>query len=139
MKKIIIILILIILIGAGGFFILKSPAAYHDGIYTASTSGAFGDTKITLEIKDGKILKCNLEAVDKEGNIKNENYGRNSGEKNFQIAQTALAGTKKYPELLIEAQDVEKVDAISGATVSHREFVRLVQEALKKSREAVGN
>lgn len=136
MKKIFIaIIIIIVALGIALFFMNKNKS-YNDGIFKSSASGAFGDINIKLEIKDGKILKCELEAIDKEGNIKNENYGKNSGEKNYQLAQIALNGIMKYPDMLLQAQDVEKIDAISGATVSFREFQMAVKDALEKSRNA---
>ena len=39
-----------------------------------------------------------------------------------------------YPVKLVETQDVGKVDAISGATVSHGQFVHAVKKALEKAR-----
>ena len=39
---------------------------------------------------------------------------------------------KKYPGMLIEKQDINNIDTVSGATVSKKEFQEAVKDALKK-------
>ena len=41
---------------------------------------------------------------------------------------------RQYPGELLNAQDIDKVDAVSGATVTHREFQIAVRQALQKAR-----
>lgn len=137
MKKLIIIA-LIILALAGGFLFMKNrDVSYQDGVYEGAASGNFGQTKVKITLKDNKIVDCVLTAIDKDGNVKNENYGRDSGEKNYQLAQIALNGMMKYPEMLIKAENLknfEKLDAVSGATVAFKEMQAAVKEALDKAK-----
>lgn len=81
---------------------------------------------------DGDTIK----AVDwkeySDGAIKDENYGKESGEDNYKKAQVAIEASKKYPAELVEKQDINKVDAISGATNSHQLFKELFEECKKQ-------
>ena len=61
------------------------------------------------------MADCKLTAIDKEGRVKDEYYGEGSGEANRRLAQIALQGMRQYPGMLLEAQDVDKLDAVSGA------------------------
>ena len=138
----IIIFVVALAAAAAGFFLLRGPAALKDGTYEASASGAFGDTNVTLTIREGRIADCKLTAIDKEGRVKDEHYGEGSGEANHRLAQIALQGMRQYPGMLIEAQDsagdalqaLDKLDAVSGATVTFREFQAAAKEALEKAR-----
>ena len=141
-RSIIVLIIIALVAAAAGFFLLRRPAALKDGTYEASASGAFGDTNVTLTIREGQIVDCKLTAIDKEGKVKDERYGEGGGEADRRMAQIALQGMRQYPGMLIEAQDpagdalqaVEKLDAVSGATVTFREFQAAVKEALAKAR-----
>ena len=130
MKKIFII-ILIILSASIYFFIQNSKLEYQNGVYSASSTDAYGETKVTLEFKDGKIVKCELLAYDKDGNLKDENYGKDSGAKNYELAQISLKGFMQYPELLLKTQNIDEVDAISGATGTFMQFKTLVQNLMR--------
>lgn len=119
--------------GTAGFMNLR-PAGYRDGVYSGSASGAFGETKVTLTIADGRIAKCDMEALDDDGNVKDAHYGEGSSEANFRMAQTALQGIGEYPKKLIESQNVDGIDAVSGATVSLLDFRNAVKQALEEAR-----
>lgn len=123
----------LVVAGIVGFMSLR-PAAYRDGVYSGSASGAFGETKVTLTIADGRIVKCDLEALDDDGNVKDAHYGEGSSEANFRMAQTALQGIGEYPKKLIESQNVDGIDAVSGATVSLLDFRSAVKQALEEAR-----
>ncbi len=89
------------------------------------------DVKIVVQA--GKIVAC--ESVEKEGDgkVKDEHYGEKTGEANFALAQKALAGIQAYPDKLLEAQDPEQVDGISGATISLKRFKEAVWDALDQA------
>lgn len=123
----------LVVAGIAGFMSLR-PVAYRDGVYSGSASGAFGETKVTLTIADGRIAKCDLEALDNDGNVKDAHYGEGSSEANFRMAQTALQGIGEYPKKLIESQNVDGIDAVSGATVSLLDFRSAVKQALEEAR-----
>ncbi len=134
MKKLFIFgALVIILLCAGAYFVMNTKITYKDGVYNASVTDSFGDLNLTLELKDGKIIKCDLIAHDKEGHVKDENYAKNSGEKNYELGQIAVNAIKKYPGMLIESQNIEELDAISGATVSFKQFKDMVNEVLKQA------
>lgn len=109
--------------------------AYRDGTYQgeAINQEQGGGTTVEITITQGEITECYMHAVDKEGNPKDENYGKDSGAVNYEKAQLAVEAMKQYPDLLIEAQNIDDVDAVSGATVTHKEFQMAVKDALKKA------
>ena len=133
-RSMIVLIIIMLAAAAAGFFLLRWPVALKDGTYEASASGAFGDTCVLLTLREGRIVDCELTAIDKEGKVKDEHYGEGGGEADRRMAQIALQGMRQYPGMLLEAQDVEKLDAVSGATVTFREFQAAVKEALEKAR-----
>ena len=137
MKKVVLILI-VIAAAAGAFYFVKCRnVSYKDGVYEASHVGNFGETKVKLTLKDNKIIACDLTMFDKQGRVKDENYGKDHGEKGRLLGQVIARAAKEYPEMLIKAGSVEefnKLDAISGATVTFKEFALTAQEALDKAK-----
>lgn len=127
-----IFLVSIILTGCG-------KKELKDGTFTgvvtkeeANTKNA-GDSTVVLTIKDGKIVDCKYESRDSKGNVKDENYGKEAGEQNYKKAQKAVVGIRKYPEDLVKTQDIDKVDSVSGATVSYKIFVDATKKALEEA------
>lgn len=125
-----------------------SPAAakeqaksYKDGTYTAKSSpderGAIGE--ITLVIEKGKISKADYKGIMKDGKIKDIDYGKTNGkienQEFYKKAQNAVKAIPTYPAKLVETQDVAKIDAISGATVSYNQFAEAVKKALEQARQ----
>lgn len=125
-----------------------SPAAakeqvksYKDGTYTAKSSsderGAVGE--ITLVIEKGKITKAEYKGIMKDGKIKDIDYGKTNGkienQEFYNKAQNAVKAIPAYPAKLVETQDVAKIDAISGATVSYNQFAEAVKKALEQARQ----
>ncbi len=110
-------------------------ASYKDGTYNGKYEDPKkqGYTTVEITIKDGKITDCIMESFDAKGNIKDENYGKEAGPKNYELAQIAVEGMKEYPGKLIETQDIEKVDTVSGATVTGKHFKEAVNDALSKA------
>ncbi len=108
-----------------------------DGIFEAESSldKALGRGYISIEIQDHKIVNVNFSGKDVFGNDKDENYGGDKDSPDYKKAQVAVNAMKKYPAQLLETQSLEKVDAISGATISYEQFVETVHEAVKKSTE----
>ena len=137
MKKIFLFLALVIFLAGGAYFFMNANAKinYKDGVYNASVTDSFGELKLTLELKDNKIIKCDLAGYDKEGHIKDENYAKNSGPKKYELGQIAVNAINKYPAMLIESQNINELDAISGATVSFKQFKDMVNDILKQASE----
>ncbi len=106
---------------------------YKDGTYTGTSVDEEQGSSMYVEITitDGAISDCKMVAKDKEGNIKDENYGKSAGGALYEKAQRAVKGMKEYPELLIEAGNPDDVDAVAGATVSGQQFKLAVKAALE--------
>jgi major membrane immunogen (membrane-anchored lipoprotein) len=66
----------------------------------------------------------------------NENYERHFEGNPLYIQQCRedWKGVQRYPKKLAEAQNPDKVDAISGATWSHNIFKASLNEALKSAK-----
>ena len=113
---------------------------YKDGIYEAKT-GVDGEgyyTQAKIEIKDGKIISVDWKIVDdvrkrdfddtyEEVFIGNEAYINQS--------RGDMIGVNSYGPLLIEAQKLSDVDAISGATWSYGKFKSVIHKVLQEAAE----
>ncbi|AJQ26691.1 FMN-binding protein [Pelosinus fermentans] len=114
--------------------------SYKDGTYTAKSSpderGAVGE--ITLTIQQGKIAKADYRGIQKDGKVKDIDYGKTSGKienpEFYQKAQQGVKGAAAYGSKLVEMQNVDRVDSISGATVSHKQFTEAVKSALDQAK-----
>lgn len=112
-----------------------------DGDYSAesSTDQYMGHGKIAITIKDHKIAAVNFVGIDPEGNIKDENYGKTNGKVEnpgfYQKAQRAMKANAKYAEQLLQVQELDKVDVISGATASYNQFMESAQMALEEAQK----
>lgn len=130
-KKIALIGFCMLLMGAMACGKTEYGDGTFEGAYADEENG--GKTVVKLTLKDQKITDCILESTDKKGNPKDENYGKEAGDANYQKAQRAVQGMKEYPQMLIDVQNIDDVEAVSGATVTHKEFQIAVKEALKKA------
>jgi major membrane immunogen (membrane-anchored lipoprotein) len=122
------------LAGCGG-------AGYADGEYTGVSrpddDGAYGE--VTITIADGKITDCQFVTWQSDGTAKGEDYGKIGGEISnkdyYEKAQLAVRAMEQYAAQLPEVQKVGKVDAVSGATISHGQFAEAAARALKQASE----
>lgn len=132
MKKKLAILSLIIL-----FTACSKSTKMKDGVYEGSASSE-GDTKSTVKvqitIKDEKITDVIAKEFDKNNKEKGDDYGKEAGDNNYKLAQKAVKGFKNYPKKLIESQNIDEVDSISGSTVSYKLFKESVKNALDKAK-----
>ncbi|MDR2144225.1 MAG: FMN-binding protein [Treponema sp.] len=125
----IVFLVVLMLAGCG-------KKEYRDGTYTGKSgpddNGAFGE--VTLTIAGGKISACSFVTRQKDGSIKDENYGKINGEISnqsyYEKAQLAVEAMKKYAADLGRAGSLDGVEAVSGATIAYNQFVEAVEEAL---------
>ena len=108
-----------------------------DGTYTVESSrdDKLGNSTLTLTIKDKKIVAAEFTGYDLFGNVKGEDYGSLTGKDSadYKKAQVAVNAIKTYPAQLIETQDLSKVDAISGATISYGQFVETTRRAIAEA------
>ena len=107
---------------------VQPTVRYKDGVYKA-VSGIKddwgGSAEVTITIKDGKITDCEFLSYEKDGTLKGEDYGKTDG---------VIKNAEKYGPKLVETQQLDKVDAIAGATVSYELFENVVGIALKQAK-----
>jgi major membrane immunogen (membrane-anchored lipoprotein) len=116
------------------------PQNYKDGTYTAQSGpderGSVGE--ITLTVQGGKIVKADYKGIQKDGKVKDADYGKTNGkienQEFYKKAQHAVKAAATYAPKLVETQSVDKVDAVSGATVSYKQFVEAEQKALEQAK-----
>lgn len=112
-----------------------------DGTYTAeSTSDSYmGRGRLTVVIKDHKIVAADFVGLSPDGKEKDETYGMTDGqikdEAKYKIAQNSLKANHSYAAQLIEAQQPGEVDAIAGATVSYEQFMETAQKVLEEAQK----
>ena len=112
-----------------------------DGEYSAESDPDEwgGKAVVHLTVEDGKITTCTMENLDNQGHEKDEEYGKENGKITnpglYKIAQNAVENSKKYPEELLATQDMEQVEVISGATVTHDNFKNAVHKILEEAME----
>lgn len=113
--------------------------AYKDGTYTAKSSpderGAVGE--ITVTIQQGKITQADYKGIQKDGKVKDVDYGKTNGKienpEFYKKAQQGLKGAMTYGPRLVEMQSLDKVDSVSGATLSYKQFSEAGHKALDQA------
>ncbi|MDR1043432.1 MAG: hypothetical protein LBL54_05945, partial [Clostridiales Family XIII bacterium] len=101
-----------------GADIAVSEGDYPDGMYTGKSSedenGAYGE--VTIIIEGGKVFDCAYVTWQKDGTIKDENYGKVNGEISnqdyYDKAQLAVEAMSTYASQFAETGDLSKVDAV---------------------------
>jgi major membrane immunogen (membrane-anchored lipoprotein) len=119
---------------------------YADGTYTGKSSVYESDEDegngngygvVTITIKDNTITACTYETYEPDGTLKDADYGMQNGEvanrDYYNKAQKAIAACEKYAEALVSKNDINEVDAISGATINYDNFTEAVKDALKQA------
>jgi major membrane immunogen (membrane-anchored lipoprotein) len=113
--------------------------SYGDGVYTgksgADDRGAWGE--VTVTIRDGSVADCEFIIHQKDGTLKDEDYGKVNGEISnldyYNKAQFAVRAMERYASSFRETGDLKKVDAVSGATIAFNQFTEAAGLALKKA------
>lgn len=113
-----------------------SEKGMKNGYYTAEMKEYDYGWKeyVCIFVKNDKIVSVEFNAKDPSGFIKAwdnaymENMKTVSG--TYPNEYTRLYGTR-----LLESQDIEAVDAVSGATSSGEHFYKLVNAAMEQARE----
>lgn len=114
-----------------------SKMKFKDGVYVGKSEGGepVSYTVVKLEIKDNKIIKSEAEFMDFNKKIKDESYCKEIGGEKYQIAQKAVKGMNQYANMLLEIQNPDFVDVVSGATISHKLFKEAAWNALESARK----
>jgi len=118
----------------------SSNAADKNGTYYAISSkddkGAFAD--VSIIIKDNKINDCIFITRQKDGGVKDADYGKINGEISnrdfYDKAQLAVRAMDFYAKQFIEKQNLNEIDAVSGATIAYEQFIEAAKEALKQAK-----
>lgn len=110
---------------------------YKNGTYEAKTdAGTEGfHSEATLKISNNKISDVQWKIVDQNGRVFDKTYEEvypNSALYQQQC-RSDYKGAITYSPKLIQTQDIDKVDAVSGATWSYNKFVEVVSKALDKA------
>lgn len=113
-----------------------SVASFQDGVYHAEYDRS--DVRnwkafVDVTVKDGKITEAYYDYTNEAGDLRTEDEGYTEG---FSAANNGMTPREAFDELgvrLVEEQDIEKVDAVSGATHSSRNFNELVSAALENA------
>lgn len=106
---------------------------YKDGeyIYEAPEFDSYGwKTYLKVHIKDSRIESVEFEGLDKDGKKKSEleSYNKSMREK---ADMDFTEASNKLEESLVETQNIEKVDVVTGATHSSEDFKNQIKELIK--------
>lgn len=113
----------------------NQQAALKDGNYYAEEKD-FDDhgwkAMVTVIVKDGKIANVFYDEINKDGFLKSfdPNYAKNMKAKSNTTPVDAVAALSKS---LVEKQNADSVDKVTGATGTSSKFTTLVTEALSSS------
>ncbi len=117
----------------------KAIPTLQDGNYIGlskqDSQGSYA--KVILNISNSKISKVDFQTIQKNGQIKDADYGKVNGKivdsVFYQKAQIAVKSTFEYQKKLEKEKDLSKVDVISGATITYGQFRQAVNNALNKA------
>ena len=108
-----------------------------DGTFSADSAEhpQLGHSHVELTIAGGAITKVVHTGFDKDGKVKDENYGADKPEGVRKKAQNAYKAIGSYASQLESKKDLTKVDAIAGATVSYDQFNEAVAKAVEAAKK----
>jgi major membrane immunogen (membrane-anchored lipoprotein) len=119
-----------------------TSVCYKDGFYEGESRYSYTDEpywgSVHITVKNGSFTWINF--MIRDSNLHetfNENY-----EKHFQgnpvyiqQCRNDWIGVQIYPKKLSETQNIDKIDAISGATWSYNIFKASIKEAMKNDKK----
>ncbi len=112
---------------------------YRDGKYKAQTEPDYEGyfTKAEVTVEDGKITSVDWSIFDANRNDKpfDEKYEEVFAGNDYYMEQSRSdwKGSRTYRPKLIETQDPDEVDAVSGATWTNNKFREIVKKALEEA------
>lgn len=117
-------------VAAGGF---------KDGTYSGRSQtqddGGYGEVSLTISGKD--ITAASFVLHNPDGSVRDQSYGTVNGQivdkHTYDQAQAGVAAAPQYAATLVQTDDLGKVDAITGATLTHQQFVEAVTDAVKNA------
>lgn len=117
----------------------SNSVSYQDGVYEGSSRSIYtsenfrGKVKITIE--KGKIIDVEFQIINGESDIFHEFYENNyiGNPYYMQQCRNDWKGVITYPRLLLDKQNIDQIDAITGATWSFNLFKDSTKAALEKA------
>lgn len=126
-------------VGLSGCASGVAPAGeYPDGTYAGSSEadsdGSVGEVEFTID--NGRVIEASFAMVDPDGTVRDENYGKGADgqvadQEFYRRGQDAIAAEAEYVQVFEETSDQTEVEAIAGASLSHRHFVSAIEDALR--------
>jgi len=115
-----------------------TAAKYHiqDGYYSAEEYefDNFGWKEyVTICVSSGKIILVEYNAFNSSGFLRSWDMNL-MREMNSVFNTYPNAYTRYYGRQFLSSQNTEKIDSISGATISHHKFIRLAEAVLDSAR-----
>ena len=89
---------------------------------------------VKITVKDNAITECSFKTYEPDGKEKDSEYGKKQGSVAnrdfYNKAQKAVKACDEYANLLVQSGNPDDIDAISGATINHDQFVEAAKIAL---------
>ena len=129
---------MVALSGCGSY---PAASTLPDGQYAGSSQPEEDGTvgKIRFTIKHGQVIDAEFRLYDKDGTAHDENYGKTASggidTEFYQRAQSAISAEQRYVQQFQKTGDQNKVDRVSGASLSHRLFLDAVQTAMEAAQK----
>jgi major membrane immunogen (membrane-anchored lipoprotein) len=118
----------------------SGSGTYKDGIYSGESKSKYTDEsfygKVNITIHNDSIIKVSFLIRDSANHETfDSNYEKHytGNEVYIEQCRNDWKGVKLYPDVLLKTQNIEKVDAFTGATWSNNIFKASVKEVLKKA------
>lgn len=133
MKKIVSLVLIFTMVMTIAIGCSDNKAELADGVYSAE--GEFDErgwkSTITITVENGKIEDVDYDEVTEDGSKKSEDDEYAQSMKGVS-GVTPEEAYEQLEDALESSQNVDKVDAVSGATSSSEQFKNLANEALNK-------
>jgi len=143
MNKIILFIALLAFIFS---FISAQTTALRNGVFEGRSCSIYGVEPYVgvtiIKIENGKIIKVTFQIIDTTKNeYFDQNYSTHFPTQPIYQEQCKAdwKGVLYYPVQLLKKQDLNNVDALTGATWSHNLFVSSTAIALKKAKAKTEN
>ncbi|MDR1419092.1 MAG: FMN-binding protein [Treponema sp.] len=132
---------IIVLLVCAVFFSGCGGASYRDGTYAGRSgeddTGAWGE--VSVVVSGGRITDCTFVTWQKDGTVKDEDYGKVNGEISnrsfYDKAQLAVRAMEQYAGDLVRAGKPGQIEAVSGATIAWDQFNEAVMKALSAAKK----
>jgi major membrane immunogen (membrane-anchored lipoprotein) len=96
---------------------------------------------VTFSVSGGAVTDASFLVYDEDGTPHDEDYGLGSDgtpadQEFYQRAQNAIAAEKEFVSEFEETGDQNQVEAIAGASLSHRLFLDAVADAVADAQQS---